>query len=50
VLDVEVEGHESYWLVTRADQPCSGHVRAFHDWLRAELARDDFGTPQLKAS
>ena len=41
VLDVEVEGHESYWLVTRADQPSSGHVKAFNSWLRQELTRDD---------
>ncbi len=49
VLDVEVEGHESYWLVTRADQPSSGHVRALHDWLRTELARDDVRASHLKA-
>jgi LysR family glycine cleavage system transcriptional activator len=38
VLDVEVEGHEAYWLVTRADAPEPQKVKAFRTWLLAELA------------
>ncbi len=40
VLDVEVEGHESYWLVTRAEQVDSANVKAFRQWLRLELSGD----------
>lgn len=36
LLDVEVKGHESYWLVTRAEQPESANVTAFRQWLLAE--------------
>lgn len=37
VLDVEVEGHESYWLVTRTDSAQSPHVGAFRRWLSQEI-------------
>lgn len=37
VLDVEVEGHEAYWLVTRTNQLPPRRVAAFRDWLRNEL-------------
>ncbi|WP_426232855.1 LysR substrate-binding domain-containing protein [Pararhizobium sp. DWP3-4] len=40
VLDVEVEGHESYWLVTRTDQPEAANVRQFRTWLLNEVALD----------
>lgn len=40
VLDVEIEGHESYWLVTRTDQPETANMRDFRNWLLKELARD----------
>ncbi|WP_426240621.1 LysR substrate-binding domain-containing protein [Pararhizobium sp. DWP1-1-3] len=40
VLDVEVEGHESYWLVTRTDQPEAANVRQFRTWLLNEVASD----------
>lgn len=40
VLDVEVEGHESYWLVTRKGQPEVANVAALRTWLLAEFARD----------
>ena len=40
VLDVEVEGHESYWLVTRTDQPETANVRDFRTWLLSEIALD----------
>jgi len=38
LLDVEVEGHESYWLVTRAEQEDSPNVALFRTWLTAEVA------------
>jgi LysR family glycine cleavage system transcriptional activator len=38
VLDVEVEGHESYWLVTRTDQPEAANVQHFRNWLLNEVA------------
>lgn len=38
LLDVEVEGHESYWLVTRAEQEDSANVALFRAWLAAEVA------------
>jgi LysR family glycine cleavage system transcriptional activator len=38
VLDVEIEGHESYWLVTRTDQPEGASVRQFRTWLMNEIA------------
>lgn len=38
LLDVEVEGHESYWLVTRTDQPEPPHMQAFRAWLLNEVA------------
>jgi LysR family glycine cleavage system transcriptional activator len=40
LLDVEVEGHESYWLVTRSDQPELPNVRDFRTWLMGEIALD----------
>lgn len=40
VLDVEVEGHESYWLVTRTDQPETASVQDFRAWLLSEVALD----------
>ncbi len=39
VLDVEVEGHESYWLVTRTDRALSPHVEALRRWLRQEIGQ-----------
>lgn len=33
VLDVEVEGHESYWLATREGQMESALVKSFRTWL-----------------
>jgi LysR family glycine cleavage system transcriptional activator len=38
LLDVEVEGHESYWLVTRAEQEDSANVALFRAWLATEVA------------
>lgn len=40
VLDVEIEGHESYWLVTRTDQPEPANVRDFRAWLQSEVTLD----------
>lgn len=36
--DVEIEGHESYWLVDRAGQAGSAHVEGFRRWLFTELS------------
>ncbi len=36
--DVEIEGHESYWMVDRAGQAGSTHVEGFRRWLFAELS------------
>jgi LysR family transcriptional regulator, glycine cleavage system transcriptional activator len=36
--DVEVEGHESYWLVDRAGQTDSANVKSFKQWLFGELS------------
>lgn len=36
--DVEIEGHESYWLVDRAGQPDSANVKGFKQWLLSELS------------
>lgn len=41
VLDVEIEGHESYWLVTRTDQPEGANVQQFRSWLMNEIAPVD---------
>ncbi|WP_250955599.1 LysR substrate-binding domain-containing protein [Rhizobium sp. CG5] len=41
VLDVEVEGHESYWLATRADQPEGANVTAFRAWLDEEIGAQE---------
>ena len=38
LLDVEVEGHESYWLVTRAEREESTNVILFRTWLTGEIA------------
>jgi LysR family glycine cleavage system transcriptional activator len=36
--NVEVEGHESYWLVDRAGQADSANVAGFKNWLFGELS------------
>jgi LysR family transcriptional regulator, glycine cleavage system transcriptional activator len=36
VLDVQVEGHQSYWFVLRPEQRASGTQRLFQQWLQAE--------------
>jgi LysR family transcriptional regulator, glycine cleavage system transcriptional activator len=38
VLDVQVEGHQSYWFVLRPEQRESGAQRAFQQWLQRETA------------
>jgi len=50
VMDVEVEGHESYWLVTRPDQQDSPHVQAFRHWLLAEVASGTEHAPISEAA
>ncbi len=37
LLDVEVDGHQSYWLVTRAGQDDAPHVAMFREWLRGQV-------------
>ncbi|WP_199098658.1 LysR substrate-binding domain-containing protein [Dyella sp. ASV21] len=37
--DVEIEGHQSYWLVTRAGQPPSPVVDHFRAWMQNEAER-----------
>jgi len=41
VLDVEVEGHESYWLVTRTDRATSPHVDRFKIWLNEQIGESN---------
>ncbi|MGE7990666.1 LysR substrate-binding domain-containing protein [Pseudomonas sp. NPDC089554] len=47
VLDVQVDGHQSYWLVTRPEQELPPHVEQFRDWLMQEvwLAERNLGGP-----
>ncbi|SMG21576.1 LysR substrate-binding domain-containing protein [Paraburkholderia susongensis] len=37
VLNVHVDGHQSYWFVTRDKQDVLPHVALFRDWLRQEI-------------
>ena len=37
VLNVHVDGHQSYWLVTRAAQDELPQVAVFRDWLKQEI-------------
>ncbi len=37
VLNVHVEGHQSYWLVTRPEQAESAALRTFQTWLQQEV-------------
>jgi LysR family transcriptional regulator, glycine cleavage system transcriptional activator len=37
VLNVHVDGHQSYWLVTRPEQGELPHVAVFREWLRQEV-------------
>ncbi|WP_136248238.1 LysR substrate-binding domain-containing protein [Halomonas borealis] len=37
LLDVEVTGHQSYWLVTRSGHPESTNMALFRRWLRQEI-------------
>ena len=45
LLDVEVKGHESYWLVTRSDQPEPPNVTRFRAWLTAAIAGQNDTNP-----
>ncbi|MBZ7925068.1 LysR substrate-binding domain-containing protein [Ensifer adhaerens] len=40
LFDVEVEGHESYWFVTRPPAGTDSKVDTFRAWLLAEVAAD----------
>lgn len=37
MLDVEVQGHQSYWWVSRPEQELPSHVQRFHEWLQQEV-------------
>ena len=37
LFDVQVEGHESYWFVTRPQASLAPNIRAFRDWLFSEI-------------
>lgn len=37
VLNVHVEGHQSYWLVTRPEQTDSPQLQVFGQWLQEEI-------------
>ncbi|MGF6603238.1 LysR family glycine cleavage system transcriptional activator [Paraburkholderia sp. GAS448] len=37
VLNVHVDGHQSYWLVTRPEQGVLPHLASFRDWLLQEV-------------
>lgn len=37
IMDVEVAGHQSYWLVTRRERGASDKIAAFKLWLDAEI-------------
>lgn len=37
VLDVEVDGHQSYWWVSRPGQDLPAHVEQFREWLMHEV-------------
>jgi LysR family glycine cleavage system transcriptional activator len=36
LFDVQVEGHESYWFVTRPQATLTPNVQAFRTWLFSE--------------
>jgi LysR family glycine cleavage system transcriptional activator len=38
IMDVEVPGHQSYWLVTRRERSESDKVAGFRAWLERELS------------
>jgi LysR family glycine cleavage system transcriptional activator len=37
LLDVQVEGHQSYWFVTRPEQSVTPSVELFRTWLHQEI-------------
>jgi LysR family transcriptional regulator, glycine cleavage system transcriptional activator len=37
VLNVHVDGHQSYWLVTRPEQTALPHLVQFKEWLQQEV-------------
>ena len=44
-LDIEIPGHDSYWLATRPGQPLAPEMALFANWLDNELGnhvRDPF--------
>jgi LysR family glycine cleavage system transcriptional activator len=47
VLDVQVEGRQSYWFVVRPEQRASGTQRLFKQWLQSEVASASPGAKPL---
>ena len=45
VLNVHVDGHQSYWLITRAGQDELPHVALFRDWLIGSVAPGSVAPP-----
>lgn len=43
--DVEVDGHQSYWLVTRTGQDDAPQVALFREWLHREIEEQERGWP-----
>lgn len=44
VLDVQVEGHQSYWFVMRSDPSPARSLQAFRHWLQQEADDADPGS------
>lgn len=43
--DVEVDGHQSYWLVTRTGQEDPPQVALFRDWLHRQIGEQERAWP-----
>jgi LysR family transcriptional regulator, glycine cleavage system transcriptional activator len=41
--DIEVDGHQSYWLVTRVEQADAPQVALFRGWLESQVAEQKRG-------
>lgn len=47
--DVQVEGHQSYWFVTRPDGTQPPAVETFRRWLQQEISRSDSSLDSVAA-
>lgn len=43
--EIEVDGHQSYWLVTRTGQDDAPQVALFRDWLHRQIEERERGWP-----